>query len=59
MVGKIELIFAELLMASEILRFENIEDYQIIYAIVWGCLFIADIYKIRKLWMSFINPIVN
>ena len=43
MVGKIELIFAELLMASEILRFENIEDYQIIYAIVWGCLFIAAV----------------
>jgi hypothetical protein len=52
MVGKIELIFTELFMVSEILKFENIEDYQKIYAIICGCPFIADIHNLLKLWVA-------
>ena len=45
MVGKIELIFAELMMASEILRFENISVCQMIYAIICNYPFIDIMFE--------------
>ena len=40
---------------SQLFWVEDIFVSQKIYAIVYDCSFIAGIYKIRKLWMSFIN----
>jgi len=37
---------------SAILRFENIEDYQKIYTMICGCLFIADLYNPAKVWVA-------